>query len=100
MRERLKHFFLRAVLLITKSFVYLGRTISKNIPNGARRALRSFGRRLRYGLLWILSPIYQVYRRLKRFIIDFWKHPSPWLRPLSHRYALHALIVLIAGVAV
>ncbi len=100
MGEKIKQFATRVALLVTKSFVYLWNTARTKTPPGIKRAIKTIARGLWRGALFILTPCYLVYRRGKQFVKNLLNNPSPWLRPLSHRYALHGLILLIAAIAV
>lgn len=99
MGKKIKQFAARIALLVTKSFVYLWTSARENTPTELKRAIKSSARRVGRGVLFLLTPFYLIYRRVKRFGREFLDNPSPWLRPLSHRYTLHILILVIAGIA-
>lgn len=101
MREKLKQFGVRALLLAAKSFVYLKNKIAQIRIPFAKRVLQVIGGPLLYALLWTLSPLYRQYRRGKRILIQFLEtEHSRFLKSFSHRYALHLFLLAIAVVTV
>lgn len=100
MSDKFKQLGARLLLLITKSFLYLGTTLRERTPSSVIKTIKSFGWRVSYVALVAISPFYRVYRRVRRSLDRLLDNPSPWLRPLSHRYALHALILVVAGVSI
>ncbi|OGL59994.1 hypothetical protein A3H10_02355 [Candidatus Uhrbacteria bacterium RIFCSPLOWO2_12_FULL_46_10] len=101
MREKLKKYSVRALLLIAKSFIYLKSNLAHLRIPALNHAVKFVGGALLYVLLWILSPLYRQYRRLKKIIVDFWQtEHSRFLRYLSHRYVLHIFLLVITAVTI
>ncbi|MFA7286079.1 MAG: peptidoglycan DD-metalloendopeptidase family protein [Patescibacteria group bacterium] len=98
MSRNFKAFGVRFLLLATKSLVYFRRRSSSFflLPAFSRIA-----EGLLLSFLTVVTPIYGWYRRLRRGVERvLLTAPSRWLRPFSHRYLLHALLLLIAVTAV
>jgi LysM repeat protein len=101
MGRKLKKLGVTLLLLIAKSFVYL-----RSLLQGVRipflgRLLQTIGGPLLYAALWLLTPLYRQYRFLKRALNQVYvAGHSRLLKSLSHRYALHGFLLLIAAVTV
>lgn len=101
MREKLKKYSVRALLLVAKSFVYLKNKLKEIHISAVGRVANLVAKPLLYALLWTLSPIYRQYRRVKRILIDFWAtEHSRFLKSFSHRYALHIFLAAITAVVI
>jgi len=99
MGRKLKSLGIKILLLSTKSLVYLRNLL---IHKSIRPIINWSGNKLLYSSLTIVSPIYGIYCRLKRLTIKALEevNHSKWLRPFSHRYLIHGLLILCALVAV
>lgn len=101
MREKLKKYSVRVLLLTAKSFVYLKNKIKEIRLPVAGRAVKATAGKVLYVILWLLSPLYRQYRRAKRILIRFFEtEHSRFLKYFSHRYALHLFLLAIAAITV
>lgn len=94
-KQTSKQFFVTTLLLVTKSFVYVGRWLkhSQRLTDTRERVGRfSFAI-----FLWILSPLYKIYRRVRSVGHDIiGADHSRLMRLASHRYTLHAAMLIVA----
>lgn len=95
MWDKIKQFFLRLLLLVAKSFVYLWQWLKTS--EGLSNFFSRLGTILFSFLLLILSPFYKLYRRVRRVLTNITnaKH-SHLIRLISHRYVLHVIVAAIA----
>lgn len=84
----------RFLLLATKGFLSLWQSL-KRIPIIAS-TVKQVGRFFYLASLHTLTPVYRIYRRIKR-AVKRWLDGEKltWLKPFSHRYILHSLTALI-----
>jgi murein DD-endopeptidase MepM/ murein hydrolase activator NlpD len=94
MASRFKIWGARTLLLITKGFISLHNFFKKIPFIGA--TIRKIVRFFYLGTLYLLTPVYGLYRRAKR-TTKRWvgDEPLTWIRPFTHRYLLHVIILII-----
>lgn len=97
MVRRLKKLGVATLLLITKSFVYIGRhSLRLRLP-ALKWLVNNIGRIAWRVIILTALPIYQRYRQIRNdFKRVFATGHSYILRSISHRYILHAAIFLLA----
>ncbi|MFA5954163.1 MAG: peptidoglycan DD-metalloendopeptidase family protein [Patescibacteria group bacterium] len=101
MSRGLKKLGVKALLLVTKSFVYLQQQLQRGRGRFVGRALQKIGRGIIYAFLFAAAPLYGWYRRARRGVRRVFSGiSSRWLRPFSHRYLLHGIIIALAVITV
>jgi murein DD-endopeptidase MepM/ murein hydrolase activator NlpD len=100
MRNKLENLGLRLLLLLTKGFVYLWQAALKPLWQRLKKPLLIYGEWVIYIILITLTPVYSLYRRVKRLILELKLSPAPLLKLLVHRYSLHSLIIFLACLTV
>jgi murein DD-endopeptidase MepM/ murein hydrolase activator NlpD len=98
MARGLKQITVRTLLLVAKSFIYFRQVLGRIHAPLLRRAFHVAGSATLYAALWLVSPLYRQYRRVRRAASAvFAAGPSPLLKSLSHRFVLHAFVLLVAA---
>lgn len=94
MLAKLKILGVKTLLLLTKGFISLRNNLAK-IPY-VSDAFKRMARFFYLGTLYLLTPVYGLYRRGKRTVKKWLgDEPLTWIRPFTHRYLLHVIIALI-----